>query len=92
MRQSPRTAFKGSYPLLEDVRRRVHDAGVNIAELFQAEEISGMFRITELIARSLIDGHRACARRGVWLLASVERFGSEFHGLGSLGGCYHSYD
>ncbi len=51
MGERTRAAFESREALLEDVRRRVHDAGVDITELLQAEEIRGMFRIAELVAR-----------------------------------------
>ena len=46
-----------------------------------------MFRVAELVARGLIDGHSAGARGGVCFLAGVEGAGSDFHS-GSKGGSY----
>ena len=38
-----RPAFERGDPLFQNIRRRVHNAGVNIAELRQAEQVRGMF-------------------------------------------------
>ena len=70
------TAFEGREALLEDVRRRVHDARVDVAELLQAEEVRRVFRVTELVARRLVDRDRARTGGRVGFLAGVQGFGA----------------
>jgi hypothetical protein len=50
-------SLPGSHPLLERGLRRIHDARVDVAELFECEEIGGVFRRIELIGRRLVDRH-----------------------------------
>ena len=76
VRECAGTAFEGREALLEDVRRRVHDAGVDITELLQAEEIRGMLRVTELVARGLIDRDSARTGGRVGLLTGVQGLGA----------------
>ena len=70
------TAFEGREALLEDVRRRVHDAGIDITQLLQAEEIRGVFRVAELVAGCLVDRDRARTGGRVGLLTGVQGFGA----------------
>ena len=44
--------------LLERILRRVHDAGVDVAEFLQAEQVRRVFRAVELVGGGLIDRHR----------------------------------
>ena len=71
-RQRARAPFQCRDPLLEHSCRRVHDARVDVPELFQAEQVGGMSRVVELVRRRLIDRQRARSRRRVGLLARVE--------------------
>ena len=48
-RQRSDAAFEGRDTLFEDVVRRVHDPGVDIAHLGQAEQVGGMFGAVELV-------------------------------------------
>ena len=51
-------AFERRDALLEHVLRRVHDAGVDVAEFLQAEQVRGVLGAVELVGRGLIDRHR----------------------------------
>ena len=42
---------------LERALRRVHDARVDVADLGQGEQVGGVGRVAELVARRLVDGH-----------------------------------
>ena len=55
----------------------VHDAGVDVADLGQREEIGGVLGVTELVGRGLVDGHGTRPRRGVGHLAGVDLPGLE---------------
>jgi len=46
-------------PLLKDIRRRIHDPGIDIAELLQCEETCGVVRVVEDVGGGLVNGHRA---------------------------------
>jgi len=76
MGEGARAAFERREALLEDVRRRVHDAGVDVAEFLQAEEIGRVFRIPELVAGGLVDRDGARTGGRVRLLAGMEGFGA----------------
>ena len=56
-RQSGDTAFECRHALLQHGLRRIHDAGVDIAELFEREQVAGVFGRIELIRRGLVDRH-----------------------------------
>ena len=45
-------------PLLQHVVGRVHDAGVDVAEFLQAEQVGGMLGAVELVGGGLVDRHR----------------------------------
>ena len=47
------------YPLLEDVRRRIHDSGVDVPEFFEGKEIGGVLGALEHKRGRLVDGHGA---------------------------------
>ena len=68
--------------LLHDVRRRVHDARVDVAELGQREEVRGVVGVVEYVGRGLVDGRRARLRGGVGLRARVDLLGLEAPVLG----------
>ena len=69
--------------LLEHVRGRVHDAGVDVAELLEREQIGGVLGALELIGGGLVDRHRDSARRRIGAPASVKRQSFDFmrHGF-----------
>ena len=71
-RHRRRAAFERREALLEDVRRRVHDAGVDVAELLQAEELCRVVGAVEREGRGLVDRHGPAVGAGVGLLAGVE--------------------
>ena len=54
-----RAAFERGDALLEDVGRRVHDAGVDVAELLKPEEAGGVVGVVEDVRRGLVDRHGA---------------------------------
>ena len=66
--QSGDAAFECCDALLEDVDRRVHDAGVDVAELFEAEQPRAVRRVIEGVGGGGVDGYRARLRCWVWLL------------------------
>src|ERR1019366_4515484 len=68
-------AFERRDPLFEDRLCRVHDPGVDVAQLREAEERRGMSCIPEGIAGGLIDGNRPGTRRWVRYRASVNLAG-----------------
>ena len=80
-RQCADAAFEAGDALLQHVGRRIHDAGVDIAELFQGEQIGRVLRALELVAGGLIDRHRAAAGGRVGLLAGVKLAGGEAEGV-----------
>ena len=65
-------AFQRRDALLKDVRRRVHQPRVDVAELLQGEEIRRMLCALEDIGSRLVNGHGAGAGGGVGNLACVE--------------------
>ena len=77
MRKRATPALERGDALLKDIRRRIHDARVEVAEFLQRKKIRGMFRIPENITRRLVNRYAARTGGGVWRLASVEGFGSE---------------
>jgi len=64
-------------PLLEDIRRRIHDPRVDVAEFFQREQTRRVAGIVKKIRRRLID--RDCAGFGGWIarVAAVNGDGFE---------------
>jgi RNA-splicing ligase RtcB len=66
-----RAAFERGDALLEDVGGGVHDAGVDVAELLEAEEAAGVVGIVEDVGGGLVDGHGARVGGGVGDLAGV---------------------
>ena len=52
-------AFERRHALLEDVGGRVHDAGVDVAELLQREQRRGVVGVFERERRGLVDRHGA---------------------------------
>ncbi len=64
-------ALEGGDPLLEDVRRRVHDARVDVPELLQGEQPRAVLGGVERVRGRLVDRDRARVRAGGGLLAGV---------------------
>ena len=65
-------AFEGRHPLLEHVVRRIHDAGVDVAELLEGKEVGPVLRIVEGVGRGGVDGHGPRASGWVRLLPRVQ--------------------
>ena len=53
--QRRRAAFERGQPLFEDVGRGVAEPRIDVAELFQREEVGGVFRVAELVGGGLED-------------------------------------
>ena len=70
--------------LLEHVARRVHDAGVDVAEHSQPEEVGGVLRVVEHVARRGVDRHGARVGGRVGRLAGVDRQGVGLVGHAAL--------
>ena len=51
-------AFQRGEALLQRILRRVHDAGVDVAEFLQREQVGRVLGAVELVGRGLIDRHR----------------------------------
>jgi hypothetical protein len=64
-RESADATVEGGHPLFEHRLGRVHDAGVDHAELFEPEERRGVRGVAEHVARRLVDRHRAGPGRRV---------------------------
>ena len=76
-RQRTNAPFEIGYTLLHHVVGGVHDARVDVAELFQPKEVGRMFRIVKLIAGGVINGHGTAACRWVGLLTSMKLAGTK---------------
>ncbi len=61
--------------LLEHVRGRVHDPGVDVAELLQPEQARGVLGVVEHVGRGGVDRDGAGVGRRVGDLAGVEGLG-----------------
>ncbi len=61
--------------------RRVHDAGVDVADLGEAEQVGGVVGVAELVRRRLIDRHRPGAGGRIGLAADVNLLGLETPGV-----------
>ena len=81
-------AFQVGQALLEHIGGRVHDAGVDVAELLQGEQVGGVLGALELVAGGLVDRHGAAAGGRVGLLAGVQLAGVE----AKLAICAHLLD
>ena len=74
-RQRRDPAFERGDALLQDVGGRIHDAGIDVAELLERKQVGGVLGALELIGSGLIDRHRDGARRGISAPAGVKREG-----------------
>ena len=70
-------AFERRNALLEHVGRRVHDAGVDVAELLQRKQAGGVVGVVEHVRRGLVDRHGARLGGGVSRLPAVNGEGVE---------------
>ena len=61
-RQSSHSALERGHALLQHGLRRIHDAGIDVAELLEREQVGGVLSRIELVGGRLIDRHRD--RRG----------------------------
>jgi hypothetical protein len=82
-RQGADAALQRGDALLQDVRRGVHDPGVDVPQFLEPEEGGRVARVPELVGRGLVDGdrHRPCG--GIRPPSGVEDKG--FGMLGSVG-------
>ena len=80
-RQGGGAAFHGRDALLEHIAGRVHDPGVDIAELFQGEEVDGVFGAVELIGGGLVDRHGDRAGGRVGAVAGMQGDGFRIGGI-----------
>ena len=75
--QRTHATFEGGNALLEDIRRGVHNPGINVPKLLQTKEPGGVVGVPELIRGSLVNRHGPCASRRVRRLPAVEGQGLE---------------
>ena len=68
---SGNAAFECCNALFKHIGGRVHQAGVNISQLFKREQIRGVFSVLELIARCLVQRHGAAASGGIGGIACM---------------------
>ena len=61
--------------LLQHVAGRVHDAGVDVAELLEREQVGGVLGVAELVGGGLVDRHRDGAGGGIGAPAGVQHEG-----------------
>jgi hypothetical protein len=71
---------------------RIHDAGVDVAELGQAEQVGGVLGVAELVAGGLVDRHRHGVGRRIATVARMQHDGLRMlavrrHVLSSLLSC-----
>ena len=82
-------ALEGSDAVLDHGLGRVHDAGVDVAELLEPEQVRGVRGVVERVRRGLVDRQGAGVGRAVRRLAGVDLLRLEgpgvAHGI-SLGG------
>ena len=74
-RQRRDAAFERGDALLQHGLRRVHDAGVDVAELLEREQVGGMLGRIELVGRRLIDRHRDRVGRRIGAIAGMQHDG-----------------
>ena len=80
-------AFERRDALLDDVLRRVHDAGVDVAGLGEAEQRGGVLGAVERVRRGLVDRQRPRVGGDVGRLAGVDLLGLERPVRGRVFGC-----
>ncbi len=87
-RQPRNAAFERGDALLEHVGGRVHDPGVDVAELLQGKQSRGVVGIVEHVGRGLVNRHGARLGCGVHVLAAVDGEGVEIEGWLSVAGTH----
>ncbi len=70
--QAAHSAFQGRQPLLQHIRRRIHQPCVDIAEFLQSEEIGGVIRILKYKAGCLINRYGSAQSIWIDLMACVQ--------------------
>jgi len=70
--QGRRPALKRRDPLLQHILRRVHQPGINIPQLLQAEKIGRMLGILEDIRAGSVNRHRPRQSGGIRLLSRMK--------------------
>ena len=90
-RQARDAAFERRNALLEDIGGRIHDAGVNVAELLQTEQRRGMVGVFKSKGSALVDGHRPRAARRVRRMTGVQGLRGEPEFAGRSVVVSHSY-
>ena len=71
--------FERGDALLEHVGGRVHDPGVDVAELLEREQVGGVLGALELIGGGLVDRHRDGAGRRIGAPTGVKRESFRLH-------------
>lgn len=79
--ESATPAFESGDPGLQNIVSRIVEAGINVAQLFQPEEVGGVFGIPEDKAGGLVDRQGAGPVDGIRHLASMKGTGSESEGV-----------
>ena len=77
--------IKGGDALLEHVGGGVHQAGVDVAEFAESEEVGGVLGIIKDEGAGLVEGNGACVGGGFRLVAGMEALGFEFHNKKRIG-------
>ena len=81
-RQRRHASLERRDALFEDIVGRIHQPGVDIAELLEREKARAVCGIFKLISGRLVDRHRARTRGRINLLAGVQLQRFEIHGSG----------
>jgi len=81
-----RPAFQRDNPVGEGRNGGVRQAGVDVADFLQVEELGGVVGVAEDVGGGLVDRHLPGAGRGVWISAGmdgerVESEGAVGHGV-----------
>ena len=74
-------SFEQGNPLFQHVGRRVHEPGIDIAQLSQSEEIGRMLGALENVGTGAIDGHAASESCRVGLSTAVQAKSLELHDI-----------
>ena len=82
-RQGGDPTLDGGDALFEDVGGGVHDAGIDVSQLLQGEQIRGMLGVAELIGGGLVDRHRDRVRGRVSAAAAMQDQGFGMTAIGS---------
>lgn len=66
------SSFQSGYPFFEDIRGRVHQTGVDVAEFLQAEEVGTMFCVVKDVRARLVNRYGSCIGGGIRHLTGME--------------------